>query len=267
MAATEEEAERSPSFSTDGNCRTSRLFPVLSPHELNYSSSATSLKDDTTKMNSLTGGKIAIRARIREWYERNITFKGLALVLIAAANIIPDVFGRVDFWSRHLGAIWTFLYIHSTSAITITCAALIWLDHRRVLAKRKSYDPRTLKGRVQQLRDEITAFLEGQGEKPAEVYNSSMTREEFTEANKDEFFWEEKLTYGFLLRFQDRLRRVYYEFGERGKAYLALAFALEEGQVKDEASVGQVIEMLGTMAHSIDPPKSKRAEIRSGAQG
>jgi hypothetical protein len=190
--------------------------------------------------------------RIIDWFNRNFTFKGLIAALVFLAKEVPDAFGRKDFWSTHLVLIWKVISAHSTISTIVACALVIWLDHRRVLEKRdkKPHDLRTLKGRTEKLTDDLEEFLKRLGERPSLVYDKHMSAGEYAKANEESRLWVDRLHYGFLLHFHDRLKHLYLEFGECGKAYLALAVALE-AQVQSEKNVQQIIEILETMAGSL----------------
>lgn len=198
------------------------------------------------------GGLESNSTKAFAWLKRNFTFLGVFWFLVFLGTVIPDAFGREEFWRRYLPMVWKFFLKHPTPIIVIICAVFIWLDHTRVIEKgRQKYDRGTLKGRTEELRDEIAAWLAALGEKPPLVYNSSMEAKEFSDSNKGYDAWCGKLQYGFILRFQERLQRLYYEYGEQGQTHLPLAFALEPGQVGDAKAVNGVIEMLGKMADSL----------------
>jgi hypothetical protein len=99
---------------------------------------------------------------IRDWFERNFSFKGVALLFTWIAAWVPDAFGRVDFWSRHIGWVWRHIYTHSSLSVAVVCGVLIWLDHRRVIAKRgpQPHDSKTVKGRTLRLRDDLQKLLD-----------------------------------------------------------------------------------------------------------
>src|SRR5579863_8082674 len=96
-------------------------------------------------------------SKLREWFDKNFTFRGLIAFCWFVLTTIPRWFGIKNFWSTHLALIWRVLIEHGTIAVAIACAVLIWLDHRRVLKKREPqpYDPNSVKGRTLQLRDDL----------------------------------------------------------------------------------------------------------------
>jgi hypothetical protein len=177
---------------------------------------------------------------------------GLAVLALA---FIPDLFGRIDFWGKNGGAVLRYLVAHGNVTVMVICTLVIIVDYRRVQARgKRTHDPRTLKGRTEQLKDDLEAFVNGLGEKPALQYNGEMNSNQFEKANSANLLWFDRLQYGYLLRFQERVKRLYFEYGECGKAYLPLSFALEPGQVEDEKGITEIISMLGEMAKTADLP-------------
>ena len=63
--------------------------------------------------------------RIKEWYERNFTWRGIVAAVYFLIKEIPDDFGRKDFWSTKLPVIWKIIYDHSTPITVLVVAAII----------------------------------------------------------------------------------------------------------------------------------------------
>lgn len=153
------------------------------------------------------------------WFEKNFTFKGAAVLLIWIAKSVPDIFGRADFWSKNIGWVWHRIYDHSTISVTILCGLLIWLDHRRVIAKSESkpHDLKTLRGRTFKLRDDIKTFFDSLGaevdpkRQPGETQPGWLRR-----VGEDNSLRISKLIHGYELRFAPQVVRTYHEYGELG---------------------------------------------------
>jgi hypothetical protein len=182
---------------------------------------------------------------------------GTFVVLVAFG--IPNLFGYAQFWHSvwiwSAPRLWSILGSPIGRLVVVVCGLLvIWWDQRRItnnLHKGKQHDEKTLKGRTLKLRDELEAFLTKLGKQPPLLYESQQSAGEFAAVNMGHGLWVDKLQYGFLLNFNDRLMRLHLEFGECGKAYLPLAVTLDSQQAHNEASVRKIIEMLETMAASL----------------
>jgi hypothetical protein len=139
---------------------------------------------------------------------------------------------------------------------------LLWIDSRR--KKRPiRHSPRTLKGRVLQLKDDLQAFLDSL---PAEVQpDAGRTQRDWTDA-KDMVEWRlcdslrrDKLHYGYELRFADRAKKVIAELGERGELN-PLRPVVKEGELnfllpdafdarrKEDKEIKEIINQLGLVA-------------------
>jgi hypothetical protein len=155
---------------------------------------------------------------LRGWFERDFTFKGVALFAIWIAKLVPDAFGRTGFLATNAKWIWGCIYGHETAAVTIVCALLIWLDHTRVLSGRepKPHDERTLKGRTLRLRDDLKRFAAEVGKKP-EVHKAQQERmQEYMKRSMTAIApWMNKIMFGYELRFKDAVYRVHLEYGEQ----------------------------------------------------
>jgi len=192
-------------------------------------------------------------ASAKNWFDRNFTFKGMAAATLAAAKVIPDAFGRKDFWSVHLTSIWHFLSAHSTPSVILACALLIWLDNRRVIKNRgpKPYDERTLRGRTLKLRDNIKAFLESVGPPPKDrMLGESQVgylRRVDTVASKR----ASQLVHGYELRFAESVTRTYHEYGELGWNDTELMDVIQR-PFKNEKCYQLLIDALGRLAEKTE---------------
>ena len=182
---------------------------------------------------------------IKLWFARNFTFKGAALFVVWIAKVIPDVFGRTDFWAKNGGFLWHTAYDHATLSITLLCALLIWLDHRRVLKKLHGAgeDPHSLKGRAIKLRERIVKYVE---ERPKPVHDPQKGYMEGVQ-------WSERLTCGFDLHFRDEAERLYLEFGELG-LLPGIGWMVPE-HVNTLDKINEIVDELGKLAGVADERK------------
>lgn len=181
---------------------------------------------------------------LKLWFAKNFTFKGAALFVIWIAKIVPDMFGRTDFWAKHGGSLWRTVYSHTTLSITLVCALLIWLDHRRVLKKLHGVgaDPHSLKGRALDLRKRILVYMKSMprpAPKPAGAKN-------YEEAIQ----WSERITCGFELRFKDELNRLFLQFGELG-LLPGFGWLLPE-HINTTEKINEIVEDLKKLANIAD---------------
>lgn len=76
--------------------------------------------------------------RIRDWYDKNFTIKGLLSFVVMLYCAIPDWQSRTDFWSKQLHSILALLQTtYGRLAVMVLAGVVIWLDHRTVLKKQQ----------------------------------------------------------------------------------------------------------------------------------
>lgn len=193
---------------------------------------------------------------VKGWFNRNFSFWGLANLVILLAKAIPDFFGRKDFWSTHLAVVWAFLYSHSTVSVIVACALFIWLDHRRVIRKRgpKPHDPKTLKGRVLQLRDDLKSFVDSlpMEAEPAHVrtLRDWTDSEEWVRYRSHIRVRCDAMHYGYELKFSERTRNVINELGEQSQLNSLLPEAFNR-PLKGDAEISEIINQLGLAADKL----------------
>jgi hypothetical protein len=181
---------------------------------------------------------------IREWFDRNFTFRGVGAGIILALKLIPDFVGRTDFWSLHFRAVWQIVFAHSTMAVILGCAAFIWLDHRAVLKRREPtrINEKTLKGRTLKLADDMERFLAEMGTRPvwdrADIHSTTKIA-----------LWLIKLQSGFGLNFSERLKKLYWELGFDGVLPIVSS---PKTEIENEDDLREVIDFLKKMAATIE---------------
>ena len=75
-------------------------------------------------------------ASAKRWLERNSTRSRIIALVIFVAKVVPDAFGREDFWNKHLRTLWTVVSTHSTISVIVGCTLLILIDNQRLARKR-----------------------------------------------------------------------------------------------------------------------------------
>jgi hypothetical protein len=194
--------------------------------------------------------KAALAARgVKQWYDRN--FKtGFVAFGIVLAKLIPDALGYAGFWGKRVAWLWKLAASHSTIAVIVICAFFIWLDHRLVLRSRfQKHDPRTLKGRTELLREDLENFLASLGKQPPLKWVSRMSGNDFMTENAENLLWENKLHYGYMLRFNDRALQLGLEYGECGREDMPYMLATAVDRVTEDR-VSDIIKQLKRMAES-----------------
>ena len=185
----------------------------------------------------------------QRWLNSNFTFGGVVAFFWFLLKVIPDMFGVKDFWSGHAAVIWRYVAAHSTVSVTVVCALLIWLDNRRVIQKRgpRPHDRKTLKGRLLQLRDDLSAFLQSVGDEPKAPPETNLTNwlndEEWVKWRAASSARIDKIHYGYELRFSERTRAAINELGEQGKLPMGLCTAFDRPG-KTEETIRELIAYL-----------------------
>jgi hypothetical protein len=76
--------------------------------------------------------------RIRGWFDRNFTFKGLAALILFLICAIPDWVSRATYWKGKVGGfIHFFLTPVGRIVLIVLGIVIIFLDHRNVLKKKE----------------------------------------------------------------------------------------------------------------------------------
>ena len=196
-----------------------------------------------------------LRTRIEQcarWVKNKVGERGLFGTLFLIYAALPDYDGRNHWWA----VLWTdskpILIGYSRYVLIAVGLLLIWLDHRRILsAKVKRYDLDTLKGKADKLHDDIQEFVTSLGAKPELKYNSAMNAEEFTLANHPELLWENKLHYGYVLRFKERAHKLYLECGEQGVEYMPYNIAIHHDGRFSRDVITEITTTLKTLKDSL----------------
>jgi hypothetical protein len=177
----------------------------------------------------------------KNWYRRNFTWRGLAVLAFFLVKEIPDDFGRKDFWGQKLPIVWRFIYGHGTFFTIIVVALIIWLDHRRIVSKR-GHDLGTLKGRTLALCDELKTFQKELGKEPEIDFKSGYSPQEFTEKNLELTKRGQKMHHGFHLRgFAERAMGLWHEYGAEMRESPDLQRALL-GRVDTDENLNEIVQ-------------------------
>lgn len=197
-----------------------------------------------------------VKARTRqgyEWLRQQLSLKGVTGIAVILYSAVPDWQGRNEYWVHHWPTIRSLLSDNSRVILIVIGLLVIWWDHARLIRSRgpRPHDPRTLKGRTLRLRDELKAFLEQVGSKPAMEYNSDMERAAYLKTKWEVVGpWMDKLTYGYERRFSDAVRKIYLEYGERS-LLPGIGLDLPNG-LPSESQVNEIIDGLGKLAEKVD---------------
>lgn len=191
--------------------------------------------------------------RVMEWFDRNFTFKGLLVALWAALTTIPDAFGRKEFWSSHLVSIWSFIYAHSTMSTIMVCALLIWLDNRRVIAKRgpKPHDAKTVRGRILRLRDDLQGLLDESVSKWPEHVQGKVLEPYDHSAMENSLHRSTFILHTFALKFGSRATEVYHECALAGTPNDSFGSKLDQ-PIVSPSKLRELIGDLDWMAKHVD---------------
>jgi hypothetical protein len=185
--------------------------------------------------------------RLKTWYETNFTWRGLAAMLWFIATVIPDMFGREDFWSTHLPVLWKHVYAHGTVATVIAVGLIIWLDHRRMVKRPSPVADSSLRGRTLAFCDELKTFEKELGPEPPVNWKPSHTAASFTEANQGLIEREQRMHHLFHLRFYERAVHLWHEHGAEVRESQSLADALG-GRIGSDEKLNQIIEQFTELA-------------------
>lgn len=155
---------------------------------------------------------------IVDWFDKNFTWKGLVALVFWLLINIPDWIGRKDFWKANVNTFWSYIIAHSSVALLLLCALVIWIDHRAVLRK-SSTAPRipmppgtppadSLRERVFRLCHELSDYLENREDRPneTEIWERHKNNQHMfaVEWEKQVGSWDRKLSAGYWLSFRDR---------------------------------------------------------------
>lgn len=189
-----------------------------------------------------------MREKIRRWLSKNFTWKGIAALFVFLVKIIPDALGWANFWSTTLPPVGKFLARHSTPFVAIAVGLAIWLDHRRVLAKRREKKAdEGLRGRTRAFCDELRDFKKELGPEPAINWTPSNTVKSFTDGNQKLIEREQRMHHGFHLRFYDKAVHLWHEHGAEMRESKQLASALA-ARVDTDEQLNTIIEMFSELA-------------------
>jgi hypothetical protein len=189
----------------------------------------------------------ALQARLKDWYERNFTWKGVVAVVFFAAKEIPDNFGRKEFWSAKLPIIWRFIYDHSTILTVLLVGLIIWADHRMVIDRRaKLLDDKTLGGRTLAFCEELRAFQKELGKEPVVDFQSGYSPAEFTEKNKELAAREQKMHHGFQLRFSEKATHLFHEHAAEMRESYELSSALTS-RIDTDERLNAIVQMFSKL--------------------
>jgi hypothetical protein len=185
-----------------------------------------------------------IFVNLKEEYSK-LTWIAIAILIV---SFVPDWQARLEYWSKAVR--WTIPHLASPlgRVFLILCGiGIIWLDHRRVLAKHGKPHPKSLKARTLKLRDAMQAYLD---KAPADDnYGNDSVRGTVHTASGFKLRVT-KLHHGFELKFRDAVTRLFHEFGEKNvyDNQLAQLLSNPELKVNSESSYKLIIARLSDLA-------------------
>lgn len=184
--------------------------------------------------------------RLKAEYSK-LSLAGIAVLIV---SFIPDWQGRIEFWSKVLRSLIPHLASPGGRMILMVCGGLIiWLDHRRFLARHGKPHPASLQGRCLKVRDDMQSFLDSLGEKQKSFLEGETQVEYITRSSAETGRRWELLGHYYELNCASEVESIYHEFGVRGVHEVTL----EKGELrsrKKEEDYKFIIEALSKLAET-----------------
>jgi len=157
-----------------------------------------------------------LRKTFRELKEEytKLTWFAIAVLIV---SVVPDWQGRLEYWSAAIR--WALPHLASgwgRTALMIFGLALIWLDHRRVLARHGKAHPRSLEGRCLKVRDGMQTFLDSLGEQQKGFLDGETETQYIVRAATERGRRWNLLGHYYELNCAAEVSRLFHEFGLRG---------------------------------------------------